>query len=97
MPHYVVLVNWTNEGIKNVKESPKRLANAKALLEKLGGKLTAIYYTMGPHDLVAIGDAPDDDIMNRFLLELGRVGAVRTTTLKAWTEAEAAKLFGSLS
>jgi uncharacterized protein with GYD domain len=97
MQHYVALVNWTAEGIKNVKESPKRVASAKALLEKLGGKFIATYYTMGPHDLVVIADAPDDEIMNRFLLEVGRIGAVRTTTLKAWTESEALKLFGSLS
>ena len=97
MAHYIALVNWTSEGIKNVKDSPKRGANARALAEKLGGKLVAIYYTMGPHDLVVITEFPNDEVANRFALEVGRTGAVRTTTLKAWTDAEAAKLFASLS
>lgn len=97
MAHYIALINWTTEGIKTVKDSPKRSANARALAEKLGGKVVGIYYTMGPYDVVAIAEFPNDDAANRFLLELGRVGAVRTTTLRAWTEAEAAKLIGTLS
>ena len=97
MGHYIALVNWTNEGIKNVKDSPKRAANSRALAEKLGGKVVAIYYTMGPHDIVVITEFPNDEVANRFALEVGRAGAVRTTTLKAWTDTEAAKLFGSLT
>ena len=97
MGHYVSLVNWTDEGARSAKDSPKRAANARALAEKLGGKLTAIYYTMGPYDVVVLSEFPNDEAASRYALEIGRLGSVRTTTLKAWTEAEGAKLFGSLT
>ena len=96
MPHYVVLVRWTDQGIRNVKDSPKRAEAARKLAESEGGKLT-LYYTMGRYDIVGIGEARDDETMNRVLLRLGMLGSVRTETLKAMTEADAAKMIGKLS
>ena len=95
MPHYVLLVKWTDQGIKGVKDSPKRAEAARKLAESEGGKLT-LYYTMGRYDLIGIGEAKDDETMNRVLLQIGSLGNVRTETLKAMTEAEAAKLIAKL-
>jgi uncharacterized protein with GYD domain len=50
MPHYVILWNWTDQGIRAVKDSPSRLASFGAQLEKVGGKLLGEYYTMGKYD-----------------------------------------------
>ena len=95
MPHYVVLLNWTDQGIRNVKETTKRAQAARSMAEKLGGKLE-VFYTMGEYDLVAMAEMPNDEATMRFLLEIGSLGNVRTKTLKAWTETEAAKLIGQL-
>ncbi len=95
MPHYVILVRWTDQGIRNIKDSPKRAEAARKLAESEGGKLT-LYYTMGRYDLVGIGEAKDDETMNRVLLRIGAQGSVRTETLKAMSEADAAKMIGKL-
>lgn len=95
MPHYVLLVKWTDQGIRNVKDSPKRAEAARKLAESEGGKLT-LYYTMGRYDLVGIAEAKDDETMNRVLLRIGAMGNVRTETLKAMSEADAGKMIGKL-
>ena len=95
MPHYVILIRWTDQGIRNVKDSPKRAEAARKLAEAEGGKLT-VYYTMGRYDIVGIGEARDDDTMNRILLRIGTQGNVRTETLRAMSESDAAKMIGKL-
>ncbi len=95
MPHYVLLVRWTDQGIRSVKESPKRAEAARKLAESEGGKLT-LYYTLGRYDLIGIAEAKDDDTINRILLRIGALGNVRTETLKALTEADAAKMIAKL-
>src|SRR5439155_13760671 len=81
MPHYISLLNWTDQGIKSVKESPKRADAAMALANKLGAKMQ-IFYTMGEYDLVSVTEAPNDDVVMQVLLELGKLGNIRTKTLK---------------
>jgi uncharacterized protein with GYD domain len=95
MPHYISLGKWTDQGIKNVKESPKRADAVTALANKLGAKME-IFYTMGRYDIVAITEAANDEIANQLLLEIGRLGNVRTETLKAWTVAEGTKIVAKL-
>ena len=95
MTHYISLVNWTEQGVRNVKESPKRADAATALASKLGAKMD-VYYTMGQFDLVVVTQAPNDDTAMQLLLELGKLGNVRTQTLKAWTAAEATKVISKL-
>ena len=96
MPHYISLINWTDQGIRNAKDTIKRAQDARAFAEKLGGKLQ-VFYTLGEYDLVAVTEAPNDDVAMQFLLEIGRLGNIRTKTLKAWTEDEAAKVVAKLS
>ncbi len=95
MPNYITLGNWTEQGIKNVKESPKRADAVTALANKLGAKMQ-IFYTMGRYDIVAVTEAPNDDIAMQLLLEIGKLGNVKTQTLKAWTTAEATKVIAKL-
>jgi uncharacterized protein with GYD domain len=95
MPHYISLVNWTDQGIKNVKESPKRADAVNSLANRLGAKMD-IFYTMGEFDIIAVTEAPNDDVAMQLFLELGKLGNVRTKTLKAWTTAEATKVIAKV-
>ncbi len=97
MPTYVALVNYTENGLRQVKDSPKRLDDAKARLRDMGGEFKAIYMTLGVYDLVAIYDAPDDAVAARFTLLLGGAGNVRTTTtMKAFPEPAYRAIIASL-
>ncbi|MBP2236776.1 uncharacterized protein with GYD domain [Sinorhizobium kostiense] len=96
MTTYVVLLNWTEQGIKNIRESPKRLDAAKKVLSEMGGTFKDFYLTMGEYDMVAICEAPDDAVAARFALTLGTQGNVRTRTLKAFPEAAYRELIGTL-
>ena len=96
MPTYISLVNYTEQGIRDIKNAGKRISAAKKLLSSMGGKVKAIYLTMGSYDIVTIAEAPDDETAARFALTLGATGNVRTTTLKAFTEAEYRKIIASL-
>ena len=85
MPIYITLYNWTEQGIKNVKEAPARIqANIKAA-EAAGGKVLGVFLTMGQYDIVAISEAPNDEIISAALLTQGMQGNVRSITLKAFT------------
>ena len=86
MAKYILLTNWTEQGIKNVKESPKRLDAAKSLIKKLGGDFRKFYMTTGAHDMILIVDLPNDEAAAKLALTLGMGGNVRTTTLQAFSE-----------
>lgn len=88
MPTYIALLNWTDQGIQNYKETAKRAEAFGAAAQKLGAKLLDIYWTVGPYDLVAVVEAPDDETATAALLKLGGVGNVRTTTLRAFGREE---------
>src|SRR3954447_21449768 len=60
MSHYIALVNYTDKGIANVKDSPNRLDRARALLREMGGEFRQVFLTIGGHDMVVIDEAPDD-------------------------------------
>jgi uncharacterized protein with GYD domain len=86
MSIYIMLVNWTEQGMRQVKDSPARLDKAKSALREMGGEFKAFYMTMGGYDMVGIYEAPDDAVAARLSLMLGGLGNVRTTTLKAFPE-----------
>ena len=96
MPTYIMLANWTEQGVRTVKNSPQRLEAAKAMASAHGGQLLSFYMTMGEYDIVATYEAPNDDMAARFALELGREGSIRTITLKAFPEEEYREIVGSL-
>jgi uncharacterized protein with GYD domain len=95
MPHYIILGNFTEQGIKNVRQVPKRDDETRRMIEKVGGKMQ-IYYTLGEYDFVAITEMPDDEAMMKFLLQAGSLGNVRTKTLKAWTESDSTKVISQI-
>jgi len=97
MPTYISLVSWTEEGIRNVKDSPSRLDKVKALYRDAGAELKEFYLTMGRCDMVVIAQAPDDETIARLALQVGGGGSVRTETLKAFTEEEYRALIKSIS
>jgi uncharacterized protein with GYD domain len=86
MPTYVVLVNWTDQGITNIKQTIERTDHGGELAEKHGLKLEQAYWTVGAYDMVTIFTAPDDEAISAHLLEIGSLGNVRTTTLRAYDE-----------
>jgi uncharacterized protein with GYD domain len=86
MPTYVMLANWTDQGMQTIGDSPKRVDAAKKIMEEMGGQFRSVYMMMGAYDLLMIYDAPDDAVAARFTLMLGKLGNVRTTSLKAFPE-----------
>ena len=91
LPIFVVLGNWTEQGIKNVKDAPNRAKVAKDMVEKAGGKIQT-FYTLGKCDFVSIIELPKEDDVMAILLCLGSMGNVRTITMKAWSESQVAKM-----
>ena len=88
MPTYVSLINWTEKGAATFKDTVDRAEAAKSLATSLGGTLTQLYWTIGPYDIVAVSEAPDDETATAFALALGSQGNVRTTTLRAFSSDE---------
>lgn len=88
MATFISLVNFTEQGIRNAKESPDRTAAFEASAGSLGVKLKDIYWTVGHYDAVAIIEGPDDESVTSALLGLGSLGNVRTETLRAFSAEE---------
>ena len=96
MPTYITLVNYTQKGIENVKESPARLDKVKEAMKAAGGEFKAFYLTMGRYDMVVISEAPNDEAYAATMLAIGAAGAVRSETLKAFTEEEYRNIIASI-
>ena len=96
MSTYILLLNYTEQGIRTIKDSPKRVNAARELARKYGAELKDFYLTMGAYDAVSIVEAPTDDAAARFVLALGALGNVRSTTLKAFSEKDYQKIVGGL-
>jgi len=97
MVTYLMLLNWTDQGIKNVKDSPKRLDGVKKLAKDLGGEVKSFYMTLWAYDLVLIVDMPNNDKLASLALKLGSLGNVRSTTLRAFPEEDYRRIIGGLS
>ncbi len=96
MPLYVSLLNWTDQGIKAIKDTTKRADAFVVAAEKLNCKVRDVLWTMGPYDVVAIVDAPNDQVVSSLTLGLGMQGNVRTLTMRAYTKEEIAKIVSGL-
>jgi uncharacterized protein with GYD domain len=96
MPTYISLLNFTDQGIRTIKETIERVDRAtEDAQNKYGGSLQS-YWTVGPYDLVVILEAPDDESATAFFLERGAAGAVRTTTLRAYDREEMSSILERL-
>jgi uncharacterized protein with GYD domain len=96
MATYIILTNWTQKGIENVKDSPARLEAVKKAFKAAGGEMKAFYLVQGRYDMVVISEAPNDEVAAKVALIVGGSGAVRTETLRAFTEEEYRKIIASL-
>jgi uncharacterized protein with GYD domain len=96
MATYVVLANFTDQGIRNVKDSPKRAQTVKDMAKKAKATIKEMYWTLGQYDLVAIVEAADDAAMTALGLSIGAQGNVRTHTLRAFDENEMKAIIGKM-
>jgi uncharacterized protein with GYD domain len=85
MNTYIILMKLTDQGIKSVKDAPKRAEAGIKAFEQMGGKVLGFYAALGEYDYVSIGEAPNDEVATAFSLALGSLGNVRTTSLRAFT------------
>jgi uncharacterized protein with GYD domain len=88
MPTYVSLIHWTEQGIKNYKDTSKRLEDFTKLTESKGGKVRETLYTVGEYDIVIVTEFPDDETATTALLQVGSLGNIRTNTMRAFTADE---------
>ena len=84
MPTYVSLIHWTEQGIKNYKDTTKRLEDFTKLAESMGGRVREALYTVGEYDIVIVTEFPDDEAATAALLQVGSLGSVRTNTMRAF-------------
>jgi uncharacterized protein with GYD domain len=95
MATFISLVSFTDQGIRNVKDSPDRAEAFRALAEKVGGKVKGIYYTMGRYDMVVIVEGSDEAAMTA-MLKVGSLGNVRSETLRGFSLEEMRKVIGKM-
>jgi uncharacterized protein with GYD domain len=96
MPTYLCLCNWTQKGIENIKESPKRLDDAKTFFREMGVEMKSFYMTSGRYDMVIVVEAKDENALARTMLAQGAKGGIRTETLRAFTEDEYRRVISSI-
>ncbi len=88
MPTYIALLDWTDQGVRNFKDSVDRYEAASDQLESLGVDFKQVFWTLGAHDLVSVIEAPDDETLAAGLLAVAGQGNIRTTTLRAFDRDE---------
>jgi uncharacterized protein with GYD domain len=93
---FIVSLNFTDQGIRNIKDAPKRAQAARELAKKIGVEIKQVYLTSGESDLVVLAETASDDNMAKLAMAIGSQGNVRTRTARAWTEEEYKKLVSEL-
>ena len=96
MATYIILLRYTPQGIKNIKDSPARIDAARKAFQAAGADFKHWFLTMGEYDAVVIAEAPNDETMAKLILSIGALGNVGTQTLRAFTEAEFRQLVAGL-
>jgi uncharacterized protein with GYD domain len=96
MATYIVLANFTDQGVRNIKESPKRADAYKAMAKKAGATVKDLYWTLGHYDLVIVLDAPDAATVTAVGLATASLGNVRTETLTAFSADEIGRVIGKM-
>jgi uncharacterized protein with GYD domain len=94
MATYIVLGQFTDQGIRNVKDTGKRAEALKGMAAKAGATIKEVYWTLGHYDIVTVVEAPDDASVTALLLTVGGLGNVRTQCLRAFTAPEMASILG---
>jgi uncharacterized protein with GYD domain len=94
MPTYVSLLPWTDQGIKNYKDTTSRAADFTKLVENSGGRVRELLWTVGEYDLVSVADFPDDETGTACLLQVGSLGNIRSNTMRAFSADEMTAILG---
>ena len=97
MAAYIVLINFTDQGIRNAKQIPERRKAGIAAAEKLGIKVKEAYWTVGAYDAVVVADAPNDETMTTWALSVGSRGNIRTQTMRAFSADEMNKILAKIT
>ena len=97
MPAYISLINFTEQGVKDAKNTVNRLKAVEKAIQAAGGRKIGAWWTLGSYDMVFISEGPDDETATRLLLQIGMQGNVRTTTLRAFSEDEMERIVAGLS
>jgi uncharacterized protein with GYD domain len=93
MPKYVSLISWTEQGIKNYRDTINRAEDAMKAAADMGGSLD-VYWTLGEYDIVAISEFADDETATAFLLKVGALGNIRTKTMRAFESNDVQRIVG---
>jgi uncharacterized protein with GYD domain len=96
MPTFMLSLNFTDQGIRGIKDAPKRVQAARDLAKKVGVEIKQVYLSAGDSDLLVFLDTPNGDNVAKFALALGSVGNVHTRTARVWPEAEFLKIVSEL-
>jgi uncharacterized protein with GYD domain len=96
MARYVSLVQFTDQGIRNIKDTIKRSEAAMAEAEKMGMKIVEAFWTMGAYDVVVLLNAPNDETMTAFALKVSSLGSVKTHTMRAFPREEMEKILAKI-
>jgi uncharacterized protein with GYD domain len=94
MPTFMVFLNWTDQGVRNLKEGPKRAEIVKGLIERNGGKLLSNYIITGQYDVAFTAEMPSGEAMTKVTIAINASGNARTTTSRAYKVEEFGKLIG---
>jgi uncharacterized protein with GYD domain len=97
MATFIVMLTWTDQGIRSLKDTPKRVQAARDLGKKFGVELKHIFLTSGEFDILVVAEAPHYDNVAKYAMAAGMQGNVRSRTVRGWTEAEMHKLISELS
>ena len=95
MATFVVLLNFTDQGIRNVKDSPERLNAFRAMAEQTGVSIKSVYYTVGNYDIVTVVEGPDEAV-TAALLKVGSLGSVRSQTLRGFSPDEMKQMISKM-
>jgi uncharacterized protein with GYD domain len=96
MANYICLLQFTDQGIRNIKDTTKRAEAATAEAEKMGAKITQAFWTMGAYDLILVLEALDDETASAFAAKLGSLGNVKTQTMRAFGRQEIEKILAKI-
>lgn len=96
MATYLMLLTWTEQGVRGAKDTVKRGNAFRAQAEKMGVKVREVLWTMGPYDAVGLFDAPDDPAASRLAIWIAAQGNVKTLTMRCYTAAEMGKIVEGL-
>jgi uncharacterized protein with GYD domain len=97
MATYIVLANFTDQGIRNIKDTTKRADAFKKLAKSMGANVKELYWTLGTHDIICVIEGQDDTEITAIGLALGKSGNVRTQTLRAFSQADMEAILGKVT